>query len=140
MELGVPGFVLWYGLRLALILSLWRTHRHLRVPFLRQVALGGLLVLFFQFFSLMTYVHTSALYHWFITGFILLLPQLDRPTLVNPEVYSSRRENRSRQRLLKGSNLRASQLRRHRSARPKRPAPRPIAAEGELLSAPRFPG
>jgi len=77
MEQGVPGFFLWYGLRVSLVLALWNTRVRLRSPFLRQLALGAFLVLFFQFFTTTMFAHTANIYHWFLAGFILLLPRLD---------------------------------------------------------------
>src|SRR5262249_41846919 len=40
-ELGVPGFLMWYGMRIGLVIALWQTRRRLNSPYLRQVALGG---------------------------------------------------------------------------------------------------
>src|SRR5437899_6044351 len=51
MELGIPGFFLWYGMRVSLLVLLRRTREGLKAPFLRQLALGAFLVLFFQLFT-----------------------------------------------------------------------------------------
>jgi hypothetical protein len=77
MELGVPGFFLWYGLRVGIVIVLWRTRERLQSAFLRQVALGGFLVLLYQLFTVTMFNPTSNIYHWFIAGFIFLLPRLD---------------------------------------------------------------
>jgi hypothetical protein len=77
MELGVPGFLLWYSMRIGLVVALWKTRARLRSPFLRQVALGAFLVLLFQLFTITMFAHTSNFYHWFLVGFIFLLPRLD---------------------------------------------------------------
>ncbi len=77
VELGIPGFFLWYGLRILLVALMWRTRAGLKSPFLRQIALGAFLVLFFQLFAVTVFGPTSNLYHWFLVGFIPLLPTLD---------------------------------------------------------------
>lgn len=77
MELGILGFFLWYAMRVGLLVALWRTRRGLTTPFLRQLALGAFLVLFYQFFTTTMFVHTANLYHWFLASFIFLLPKLD---------------------------------------------------------------
>jgi O-antigen ligase len=84
MELGIPGFLVWYGLRLGLLVGLWQTWRKLRSPFLRQLALAGSMVLFYQFFTATMFAHTANIYHWFIAGFIFLLPKLDAQTIPQP--------------------------------------------------------
>jgi hypothetical protein len=77
MELGVPGFFLWYSMRIGLVTALWSVRNRLYSPFLRQIALGAFLILLFQFFTVTMFAHTANLYHWFLCGFILLLPKLD---------------------------------------------------------------
>lgn len=77
MELGVPGFLLWYSMRIGLVVALWKTRSRLKSPFLRQVALGAFLVLLFQLFTITMFAHTSNFYHWFLVGFIFLLPKLE---------------------------------------------------------------
>jgi len=77
MELGVPGFLLWFSMRVALTVALWRTRSRLRSPFLQALALGACLVLFYQLFTTTTFSPTANVYHWFLAGFILLLPRLE---------------------------------------------------------------
>ncbi len=94
MELGAPGFFLWYGMRVGLVIALWRARKGLRSPFLRQLALGAVLVLFFQFFAPTMFAITANLYHWFLAGFTLLLPKLDRSASTLAAVGSEGRRTR----------------------------------------------
>ncbi|AKG24817.1 hypothetical protein IJ00_24060 [Calothrix sp. 336/3] len=78
IELGVLGLLLWYLLRLVLILSTWRVLWRLESPWLRQLILSAFL---FQVLNLIA-VHlifntTFAIYYWFFCGFILLFPELE---------------------------------------------------------------
>jgi hypothetical protein len=81
MELGIPGFLLWYGMRLGLVFALWRTRNRLRSPFLKELALGAWMVLLYQLFNITTFNATANVYHWFLAGFILLLPRLDAQSI-----------------------------------------------------------
>jgi hypothetical protein len=94
MELGIPGFFLWYGLRVGLVLAIWRTRQRLQSPFLRQLALGGFLFLFYQIFTITMFGPTSNIYHWFMAGLILLLPKLDARPRPRPEPADARAGNR----------------------------------------------
>src|SRR4029078_13281845 len=84
------GFLLWYGLRIALVVALWRTRRQRKSPFLRQIGLGAFLVLLFQLFSVTVFGPTSNCFHWFLVGFIGLLPKLDVQTQTAPAPAFSR--------------------------------------------------
>src|SRR5439155_17266391 len=44
LELGPLGFICWYSIRFYLIRALWQTWRQLRLPLLRDLALGAFLV------------------------------------------------------------------------------------------------
>lgn len=76
LELGPIGFLLWYLLKLVLIIELWRTYCHLRFPFLRELALTGFLVHLLCIAGQMVFQITFMVYYWFIAGFILMLPQI----------------------------------------------------------------
>jgi O-antigen ligase len=77
LELGVFGFLVWYGLKLYLILALWRTRVHTRNPFLKNLALAAFLVHAILFTGTTVLNHTAHVYFWFMAGFIFLLPRLD---------------------------------------------------------------
>lgn len=76
LELGPLGFLFWYGLRLVLIFSIWRIFLKLKTPFLRQLALATLLLHIITFTTQVVFNNTLAIYYWFFSGFIFLLPKL----------------------------------------------------------------
>jgi len=78
IELGPLGFILWYGLRLALIISLWQVFNRLEKPFLRQLALAVFLFNLIQVTTPVVFNPTMGIYYWFLAGFIFLLPELER--------------------------------------------------------------
>jgi O-antigen ligase len=77
LELGVFGFLVWYALKLYLILALWRTRVRTRNPFLKNLALAAFLVHSILFTGATVLNHTAHVYFWFMAGFIFLLPRLD---------------------------------------------------------------
>jgi hypothetical protein len=77
LELGPLGFLLWYGLRLLLIFSIWRVFLKLKTPFLRQLALATLLLHLLSITSQLVFNNTLAIYYWFFSGFIFLLSKLE---------------------------------------------------------------
>lgn len=78
LELGPIGFILWYGMRIGIILALWFTFTRLKRPFLRDLALGGFLIQSALFINQMVYHNSFGFYYWFYTGFVFLLPYLER--------------------------------------------------------------
>jgi hypothetical protein len=95
MELGIPGFFLWYGLRIGLILAVWKTRARVRSAFLRQLALGTSMVLCYQLFTTTAFSPTANVFHWFLAGFALLLPKLDAQPRRVPAPVPVRRRSRS---------------------------------------------
>ncbi|MDJ0708317.1 MAG: hypothetical protein QNJ46_34025 [Leptolyngbyaceae cyanobacterium MO_188.B28] len=85
LDLGPIGFFIWYGLKLALVFALWKTYRKLKRPFLQQLALLSFWLQSVTFTNQLVYNHTAGLYHWFIFGFIFLLPRLEQ--LQNWQVF-----------------------------------------------------
>lgn len=77
LELGAPGFLVWYALKLCLILALWRTRVQVRNPFLKNLALAAFLVHAVLLTGTTVLNHTAHVYFWFMAGFIFLLPHLD---------------------------------------------------------------
>ncbi len=77
LELGPLGFVLWYGLRVVLIVSLWFTIWRVKRPLLRQLAIVAFLTHLVMLSGQLVFHHTFAIYYWFMSGFIFLLPQLE---------------------------------------------------------------
>jgi len=78
LELGIPGFALWYCLRVYLVVALWRTWQQLRTAVLRNLALAACLVHAIQILGQLVFNPTFAVYYWFVTGFVFLLPKIDR--------------------------------------------------------------
>ena len=78
LELGPIGFVFWYGLRIRILIELWRVFWKLKRPFLRQLALAIFLIQAIQLNDHLVFHHTFSMYYWFLTGFIFLLPRLEK--------------------------------------------------------------
>ncbi|MFM6509105.1 MAG: hypothetical protein ACKPJO_20090 [Dolichospermum sp.] len=78
VEIGLIGFVLFYLLRINLIISLGLTLRKLRDPFLSQLGIGAFLFHTLQITSPVVFNPNMGIYYWFFAGFILLLPKLER--------------------------------------------------------------
>ncbi|MEA5421339.1 hypothetical protein VB712_19110 [Spirulina sp. CCNP1310] len=78
LELGPIGMMLWYGMRVWIIVVLFQIFMQLKRPFLRDLALAGALIHSVLFINQMVFHNTFGLYYWFYTGFIFLLPWLER--------------------------------------------------------------
>jgi len=78
LELGPIGFMLWYGMRLAIALALLRLAWTLKRPFLQQMALIAFLVQMVWLPHQLVFHNVFSLYYWFLAGFVYLLPQLER--------------------------------------------------------------
>ena len=77
LELGWFGFVLWYVMRIAIIVALWRTYRSIKSLLLRQLALTAFLIHGVMISMHMVFLSSFMIYYWFLAGFIYLLPKLD---------------------------------------------------------------
>ena len=77
LEIGPFGFLLWYGLRLILIVSLLSIFLRLKAPFLRDLAFAAFLFHAINFTNQMVFNNTFAIYYWLFSGFIFLLPELE---------------------------------------------------------------
>jgi hypothetical protein len=77
LEIGPIGLILWYGLRVSLIVSLWFVFLKLQRPFLRDLALSTCLLQLILFTGQMVFHHTFSVYYWFSSSFIFLLPYLE---------------------------------------------------------------
>lgn len=78
LEIGPLGFMLWYGLKIAIAIKLWLTFWKLRRPFLRELALAAFLIQAVWFTGQHVFHVTFSLYYWFLSGFIFLLPYLEQ--------------------------------------------------------------
>ena len=71
--------VLVYSLRFMILIQLWILYRRLRDRDLKILALGAFVFqLQFMHFNSLVYNLTSGAYYWFFTGFLFLLPKLER--------------------------------------------------------------
>lgn len=77
LEVGMFGFILWYGLRLILIFGLFKVFWQLKTPFLRSLALASFLFQSINFTAQLASNNTYAIYYWLFSGFIFLLPELE---------------------------------------------------------------
>jgi hypothetical protein len=82
LEIGIFGFILWYALRLYLIISLLGTFLKLKTPFLRNLALAIFLFHAINFTGQLIFNNTFGVYYWFFSSFIFLLPQLEYQQLL----------------------------------------------------------
>lgn len=78
LELGPVGFILWYTLRLVLAIALFLVFWKSKRPLLRQLALAACLIQSIQISGLLVFHNTFPIYYWFLSGFIFLLPRLEK--------------------------------------------------------------
>lgn len=77
IEIGLLGFILWYGLRLILLISLYSVFVKLKNLFYKKLALA---IFVFQLIHIGRQLVTDPTmlpYFWFFSGFIYLLPNLE---------------------------------------------------------------
>lgn len=77
LELGPIGFVLWYSLRLLLLMELYRTFRKLEVPLYKKLALSAFLFHAIQIYGLLVFSPVASFFYWVTASFITVLPQLE---------------------------------------------------------------
>ncbi|MDB9536231.1 hypothetical protein PN451_10385 [Dolichospermum planctonicum CS-1226] len=82
LEIGIFGFILWYALRLYLIISLLGMFLKLKTPFLRNLALAVFLFHTINLTGQLIFNTTFGVYYWFFSGFIFLFPQLEYQQLL----------------------------------------------------------
>ena len=78
LELGIIGFFAWYALKIVLLVALWNTYQQLRKPFLKQLAISIFLFQIINITSQYVFNHSANVYFWFLSGFILALPQIEQ--------------------------------------------------------------
>jgi hypothetical protein len=78
LELGPIGFIFWYGMRVSILIVLLRTSWKLKTSFMRQLALAAFLIQAIQLNGFLVFTTTYAVYYWFLTSFIFLLPRLEQ--------------------------------------------------------------
>lgn len=83
LEIGVIGFLLFYGLKSAFLLFSWRAARQLNDSDLKLIAMVVFLAQLSFFISPTVFNVTASFYFWFISGLLLLLPRLEVDLRVN---------------------------------------------------------
>jgi hypothetical protein len=78
LEIGLIGFVLFYLMRINLIIFLGLTSIKVRDPFLSQLGIAAFLFHALQITTPVVFNPNMSIYYWFFAGFILLLPKLER--------------------------------------------------------------
>lgn len=78
LELGLIGFIFWYGLRVSILILLWLIFWKLKRPFLRKLALTAFLIHAIQLNDQLVTQHVFSVYYWFLASFIFLLPRLEK--------------------------------------------------------------
>jgi hypothetical protein len=77
VEIGLPGFILWYIIRFVLMFALFKVFLKLKTPFLRNLALAAFLLQAINFNAQLASNNTYGIYFWFFSGFIFLFPELE---------------------------------------------------------------
>jgi len=85
LELGPVGFLIWYALRIGLLIALYRTHKRLTMPLFRELALTAFLLHMVLLPGQTVFQITALVYYWFTAGFIFLLPRLEAKELAKYE-------------------------------------------------------
>ncbi|MBP0014384.1 MAG: hypothetical protein J7545_00720 [Roseofilum sp. SBFL] len=78
LEIGPIGFLLWYGLKISILVGLFILYWKLKRPFLRNLALIAFLIQGIWFPNQHVFHITFNVYYWFMTGFLYLLPHLEK--------------------------------------------------------------
>ncbi|MDI9640274.1 hypothetical protein QPK87_12795 [Kamptonema cortianum] len=78
LEIGPIGFTFWYVLRVGILLSLFFLIFKLKRPFLRELALVAFLIQLIWIPGQLVFHITFSVYYWFLSGFIFLLPYLEK--------------------------------------------------------------
>jgi len=78
LEIGPIGFMFWYGLRIAIMIALLMLVWKLKRPFLRNLALVAFLIQLIWLPGQLVFNNILAVYYWFLSGFIFLLPYLEQ--------------------------------------------------------------
>lgn len=82
IEIGLLGFILWYGLRIVILVSLYSTFSRLRNPFYKELCLAVFLFHLINITGQLITNPTMLVYFWFLSGFIYLLPILEEKEML----------------------------------------------------------
>ncbi len=81
LELGPFGFCLWYAMRLLGVFLLWKLFHTLTLPLTRQLAVTAALFHAITLISPIVFGTGSAVFYWFLFGFLYLLPRIEAAEL-----------------------------------------------------------
>lgn len=81
LELGLPGFLIFYFIRIYLIFFAFRQARALRTVFHRAMATASFLFFLSELPGSIVFDVTSDVYFWFFAGLLLTVMKLDRAAL-----------------------------------------------------------
>jgi hypothetical protein len=82
IEIGLLGFILWYGLRIVILVSLYSTFSRLRNPFYKELSLAVFLFHLINITGQLITNPTMLVYFWFLGGFVYLLPVLEEKEML----------------------------------------------------------
>jgi hypothetical protein len=82
IEIGILGFILWYGLRIVILVSLYSAFSRLRNPFYKELCLAVFLFHLINITGQLITNPTMLVYFWFLGGFIYLLPVLEEQEML----------------------------------------------------------
>jgi hypothetical protein len=77
LEIGILGFVFWYGLRIVILITLGVLFLRLKNPFHQELALALCLFQIINLPGALLVNSTMLVFYWFFSGFIYLLPELE---------------------------------------------------------------
>jgi hypothetical protein len=92
VEIGPIGLLIWYGMRVAVLVAIWKIYRRLRSPDLRFWAF---LIFMLHLLTLDIGVvinHTFAVYYWFFAGVAFALPRLETSQVLDAQANASARK------------------------------------------------
>lgn len=78
LEIGPIGFIFWYSLRIGILIALFLLIFKLKRSFLRELALIAFLIQLIWIPGQLVFHITFSVYYWFLSGFIFLLPHLEK--------------------------------------------------------------
>lgn len=89
LELGPFGFCLWFATRILGVFLLWKLFYTLSLPLTRQLAVTAALFHAITLISPIVFGTGSAVFYWFLFGFLYLLPRIESAELAKASAKDS---------------------------------------------------
>ena len=89
LELGPFGFCLWFAMRIMGIVLLWKLFYTLSLPLTRQLAVTAALFHGITLLSPIVFGTGSAVFYWFLLGFLYLLPRVEAAEMAKASLQES---------------------------------------------------